>query len=250
MTAATQISEVRDAGRLKADQDWLMAQGIRHDLEPCPAAESGSSRRALSLGLYNSHTPMFRLRLSPLVVFALCLLASSCSTGGCGFIFGVGSEPWPRRPPTRPPLRIRPRRSCGRRSSRSATASPSGSGLLETESYPSLLQNKLDEDGYAFEMVNAGVSGDTSAGGLRRLDWALDGRRARPHPGARRQRRAARSVDRRDEAEPRRPSSTARARRTSSSSSRAWKRRRTTARSTCSRSAWRFAKSRARSACC
>ena len=33
----------------------------------------------------------------------------------------------------------------------------------------------LDDEGYQFEVVNAGVSGDTSAGGLRRLDWALDG---------------------------------------------------------------------------
>jgi acyl-CoA thioesterase I len=37
------------------------------------------------------------------------------------------------------------------------------------------LQAKIDEDGYQFEVVNAGVSGDTSAGGLRRLDWALEG---------------------------------------------------------------------------
>jgi acyl-CoA thioesterase-1 len=33
----------------------------------------------------------------------------------------------------------------------------------------------MDQEGYAYEMVNAGVSGDTSAGGLRRLEWALDG---------------------------------------------------------------------------
>ena len=38
-----------------------------------------------------------------------------------------------------------------------------------------MLQNKLDAQGYRFEIVNAGVSGDTSAGGLRRLDWALQG---------------------------------------------------------------------------
>jgi acyl-CoA thioesterase-1 len=50
-----------------------------------------------------------------------------------------------------------------------------GLGLPESESYPSLLQDKIDEDGYDFEVVNAGVSGDTSAGGLRRLDWALEG---------------------------------------------------------------------------
>lgn len=50
-----------------------------------------------------------------------------------------------------------------------------GLGLPESESYPSRLQQKIDADGYDFEVVNAGVSGDTSAGGLRRLDWALDG---------------------------------------------------------------------------
>ena len=48
-----------------------------------------------------------------------------------------------------------------------------GLGLLETQSYPHLLQEKIDRDGFDYEVVNAGVSGDTSAGGLRRLDWAL-----------------------------------------------------------------------------
>lgn len=50
-----------------------------------------------------------------------------------------------------------------------------GYGLDETQSYPALLQQRMDAEGYAFEVVNAGVSGDTSAGGLRRIDWALDG---------------------------------------------------------------------------
>ena len=48
-----------------------------------------------------------------------------------------------------------------------------GLGLCPTESFPAVLQRKIDEDKLAFEVVNAGVSGDTSAGGLRRLDWAL-----------------------------------------------------------------------------
>ncbi len=50
-----------------------------------------------------------------------------------------------------------------------------GLGLLEAQSYPALLQRKIDADGFDFEVENAGVSGDTSAGGLRRLDWALQG---------------------------------------------------------------------------
>ena len=48
-----------------------------------------------------------------------------------------------------------------------------GLGLVETQSFPGLLQQKVDALGFDFEVVNAGVSGDTSAGGLRRLDWAL-----------------------------------------------------------------------------
>ena len=50
-----------------------------------------------------------------------------------------------------------------------------GLGLLEQEAYPAILQQKIDEAGYQFEVVNAGLSGDTSAGGVRRLDWALEG---------------------------------------------------------------------------
>jgi acyl-CoA thioesterase-1 len=50
-----------------------------------------------------------------------------------------------------------------------------GLGLVPDEAFPAVLQQKLDEAGYDFEVVAAGVSGDTSAGGLRRLDWVLDG---------------------------------------------------------------------------
>lgn len=50
-----------------------------------------------------------------------------------------------------------------------------GLGLPSEQSYPSLLQKRVDEDGLPYEVVNAGVSGDTSAGGLSRLDWALQG---------------------------------------------------------------------------
>lgn len=49
-----------------------------------------------------------------------------------------------------------------------------GYGLRPQESYPALLQKMLDADGFRYEVVNAGVSGDTSAGGVRRLDWSLD----------------------------------------------------------------------------
>ncbi len=49
-----------------------------------------------------------------------------------------------------------------------------GFGLLEKESYPYLLQEKLKADGYDYEVVNAGVAGDTTIGGLERIDWVLE----------------------------------------------------------------------------
>jgi acyl-CoA thioesterase I len=50
-----------------------------------------------------------------------------------------------------------------------------GLGLPPQEAFPALLQRKIDAEGLKFEVINAGVSGDTSAGGLRRLDWSLEG---------------------------------------------------------------------------
>ena len=50
-----------------------------------------------------------------------------------------------------------------------------GLGLAQGDAYPALLQQRLNTEGLEYEVLNAGVSGDTSAGGLSRLDWALDG---------------------------------------------------------------------------
>src|SRR4051812_35657802 len=50
-----------------------------------------------------------------------------------------------------------------------------GLGLATEEAYPAVLQGYLDAKGLRYQVVNAGISGDTSAGGLSRLDWALEG---------------------------------------------------------------------------
>ena len=50
-----------------------------------------------------------------------------------------------------------------------------GLGLPREQSVPSLIQARLNSAGYQYEVINAGVSGDTSAGGLSRLDWSLEG---------------------------------------------------------------------------
>jgi acyl-CoA thioesterase-1 len=48
-----------------------------------------------------------------------------------------------------------------------------GHGLLPEQAYPTLLQARIDAAGLDFEVINAGVTGDTTAAGLRRIDWVL-----------------------------------------------------------------------------
>jgi acyl-CoA thioesterase-1 len=48
-----------------------------------------------------------------------------------------------------------------------------GLGVPPAETYPALLEARLRAEGYSYRVVNAGVSGDTTAGGLRRVEWAL-----------------------------------------------------------------------------
>jgi acyl-CoA thioesterase-1 len=51
-----------------------------------------------------------------------------------------------------------------------------GYGLELEEAYPALIQEKIDAKRWQFKVVNAGQSGDTSAGGLSRIDWLLRNR--------------------------------------------------------------------------
>lgn len=48
-----------------------------------------------------------------------------------------------------------------------------GYGLAQEQSFPALIGDRLRERGLPYEVLNAGVPGDTSAGGLRRIDWLL-----------------------------------------------------------------------------
>jgi acyl-CoA thioesterase-1 len=51
------------------------------------------------------------------------------------------------------------------------TSLTAGLGLEPDQAYPALLQQKIDSAGLNYRVVNAGVSGETSAGALRRVDW-------------------------------------------------------------------------------
>lgn len=51
-----------------------------------------------------------------------------------------------------------------------------GFGVSAEEAWPALVEARLRREGYPYRVVNAGVSGDTTAGGVRRVDWVLRNR--------------------------------------------------------------------------
>lgn len=68
-------------------------------------------------------------------------------------------------------------RSTGTRSRRIVilgTSLTAGLGLDPSQAYPTLLQRRADSAGFGVQIVNAGLSGETSAGALRRAGWVLD----------------------------------------------------------------------------
>ena len=48
-----------------------------------------------------------------------------------------------------------------------------GYGVDPEQAFPSILQQKIDSTGLHFKVINGGLSGETSAGGLRRISWVL-----------------------------------------------------------------------------
>src|SRR3954469_9030491 len=111
--------------------------------------------------------------LGAVVVAAAALLAAACGAPPEGVGAGApgpsaAANPAPAADPT-VPAATRPRVVI------LGDSIAAGYGLRREESFPARLQERIDREGLGFEVVNAGVSGDTSAGGLRRLDWSLDG---------------------------------------------------------------------------
>ncbi|MDA1093792.1 MAG: arylesterase [Acidobacteria bacterium] len=107
------------------------------------------------------------------------LVVGLLATAACG---GSG-DPAGRSHPDEAPATVQ--RSPGQPADAPSAARPrivflgdsltAGLGLAADASYPALLQQRLDAEGYRYDVVNAGVSGDTSAGGVRRLEWSLEG---------------------------------------------------------------------------
>jgi acyl-CoA thioesterase-1 len=106
----------------------------------------------------------------------------------------LGCEQAPTTAPA-PPTQAPPRDGFGQRLGTDVTAQPgrggtpaaierpvivafgdsltAGLGVSMEDSYPAQLQRRLDQAGLSYSVVNAGVSGDTTAGGVRRLAWVL-----------------------------------------------------------------------------
>jgi acyl-CoA thioesterase-1 len=99
-----------------------------------------------------------RLHTLLLTLFAL---STGVLTGGCQGKNGTASSP-----PPQPPASEGTIVAVGD----SLTA---GYGLPENEAYPARLEQKLQQAGYHWKVVNAGISGETSSGALSRVDWVL-----------------------------------------------------------------------------
>jgi acyl-CoA thioesterase I len=120
---------------------------------------------------------MMQARILLSAALALC----SLSGAGCG----SGAPAAPARSETTPPaVAADPARMASPNDAKADTrprvvflgdSLTAGLGLAPEDAYPTLVQQKIDAAGLSYLVVNAGVSGDTSAGGLSRLDWALEG---------------------------------------------------------------------------
>ncbi len=96
----------------------------------------------------------------------LCTLAGAgCDAGGDG----AGAESGAERA-TASPAAAAPERRVVLFLGDSLTA---GYGLPAEQAFPALVQERIDAEGLDYRVVNAGSSGDTSAGGRRRIDWLL-----------------------------------------------------------------------------
>jgi len=105
-----------------------------------------------------------RTTLSILVLF---LLAAGCSPGDRASLPARAAAPVPRPTPAPAAAADEPLVVF---LGDSLTA---GYGLGGEQAYPALVEKRLEEEGIPVKVLNAGVSGDTTAGGLARLDWLL-----------------------------------------------------------------------------
>jgi acyl-CoA thioesterase-1 len=112
---------------------------------------------------------LFRRRAAAWVAVAGLLVTLGCNRGS-----GTSDErPAPPAAPKAPAAPANPDDSGNPKIVVLGDSLTAGLGLLELQAFPALLQAKLHADGYKWDVINAGISGDTSAAGLQRVNWAL-----------------------------------------------------------------------------
>jgi acyl-CoA thioesterase-1 len=114
------------------------------------------------------HSVRFRHAFSALTLVFVALWASGCSEAPA-----PNREPSPTAADSTGPADV-PARNAVRIVFLGDSLS-AGYGLAETQAFPALVEGALRAEGLAVDVVNAGVSGDTSAGGLSRIDWVMRG---------------------------------------------------------------------------
>ncbi len=131
---------------------------------------------------------LYRRALKDLILWTVCI-----GLLGCGQASEPGSSPAPRPSVAGPPgygLGQRQGHDVGSQPGRGSTpldegqqrivafgdSLTAGLGVSPEESYPAELQRRLSAAGYRYVVINAGVSGETTAGALRRVEWVLNSR--------------------------------------------------------------------------
>ena len=137
---------------------------------PRPVSEEGSMRLSMARSYGTSATRVEGLKR---MFAALTRVDCGFDDGRTGF----GPSPGPATPPPN-----RSKWSCF------GDSLSAGLGLSASAAFPARLQKALGDKGIKVDMINAGVSGDTTSGGRDRLDWSIPEGTEAVHPRARRQR--------------------------------------------------------------
>jgi len=123
--------------------------------------------KALKIGNTNQNQQqMTRTSFLKLCYFLAALLTVGCGEGPSGKPAAPGSDP-----DTQPPAQTTPEaRATILFFGNSLTA---GLGVEPEQAFPGQIGKKLDSLGYPYTVINAGLSGETTASGVNRLDWVL-----------------------------------------------------------------------------
>ena len=110
---------------------------------------------------------MLKIQIEWLILLAVCLSAFSCQDKQ------VKAEEVESKTTNEPNPEVEPEKNDDKVILFYGNSLTAGYGLDEDQSFPALVQNRIDSLRKNFTVVNAGLSGETTAGGKERIDWVL-----------------------------------------------------------------------------